>query len=157
FSAPWLQLKDMLPEDGIAQRFNKSGQALDISHVQMARYMETADQALRLVLAASKEPEKKNRYYARDQKRFIGRMGYSPFNRHPERATIPILGFEAQPDVFAEKAPISVGAADPKTHELEGFATPASTYVGNEYHFDEFTAPVGGRYQLTFNAFSIWI
>ena len=156
-SAPWLQLKDSLPEDGIAQRFNKLGQALDISHVQMARYMETADQALRLVLAASNEREKKNRYYARDQKRFIGRMRYSPLNRHPERATIPILGFEAQPDVLAEKVPISVGAADPKTRELEGFATPASTFVGNELHFDQFTAPAGGRYHLTFNAFSIWI
>jgi hypothetical protein len=157
FSAPWLQLKDMLPEDGIAQRFNKAGQALDISHVQMARYMETADQALRLVLAASKEPEKKSRYYARDQKRFIGRMRYGPFNRHSERATIPILGFEAQPDVLADKVPISVGAGDPKTRELEGFATPAGTYVGNDFHFDQFTAPVGGRYHLTFNAFSLWI
>ena len=157
FSAPWLQLKNMLPEDGIAQRFNKAGEALDISHVQMARYMETADHALRLVLAASKEPEKKTRYYAREQKRFIGRMRYSPFNHHPERATIPILGFEVQPDVLAEKVPITVGAGDPKTRELEGFATPAGTYVGNEFHFDEFTAPAGGRYHLTFNAFSIWI
>jgi uncharacterized protein DUF1592/uncharacterized protein DUF1588/uncharacterized protein DUF1585/uncharacterized protein DUF1587/uncharacterized protein DUF1595/cytochrome c len=156
-AAPWLQLKDMLPEDGMSQGFNKSGQALDISHVQMARYMETAEQALRLALAAAEEPEKKNRYYARDQKRFIGRMRYTSFNRHPERATIPILGFEAQPDVLAEKVPISAGANDPKTRQLEGFATPASTYVGNELHFDEFTAPAGGRYHLTFNAFSIWI
>src|SRR5262249_50700857 len=123
FSAPWLQLRDMLPEDGIAQRFNKAGQALDISHVQMARYMESAEQAIRLVLAASKEPEKKARYYARDQRRFVNRMRYSSFNRHPERATIPILGFEAQPEVLAEKVPISVGESDPKTRELEGFAT----------------------------------
>jgi hypothetical protein len=30
--APWLQIKDWLPEDGEAHRFNKSGDALDISH-----------------------------------------------------------------------------------------------------------------------------
>ncbi|MDX1981246.1 MAG: DUF1592 domain-containing protein [Bryobacteraceae bacterium] len=156
-SAPWLQLRDSLPEDGVLHRFNKSGQALDVSHVQMARYMETADQAIRQVLAASRQPEARKRYYARDQRRMLNRMRYSSFNRHPERATIPILGFEAQPDVLAEKAPLTVGDSDPNTRELEGFATPASTYIGNEYHFDQFAAPAGGSYRLRFNAFSLWI
>ena len=156
-SAPWLQLKDSLPEDGILQRFNKSGQSLDVSHVQMMRYMEAAEQAIRLALASASQAETEHRYYAREQKRFLGRMRYSAFNRHPERATIPLLGFDAQPDVLAEKVPITVGAADPKTRELEAFGTPASTYTGNEYHFDQFSAPTGGRYRLRFNAYSIWI
>jgi len=156
-SAPWLQLRDSLPEDGIVSRFNKAGQALDVSHVQMSRYMETADQALRLVLNASAQKEEMRRYYARDQKRLQGRMKYTPFNRHPERASIPILGFEAQPDVLNEKAPMTVGDANPAVRELEGFATPASTYVGNEYHFDQFAAKTGGYYKLRLNAFSLWI
>src|SRR5215831_7680659 len=126
-SAPWLQLRDSLPEDGLYQRFNKSGQALDVSHVQVARYMEAAEQAIRQVLAASRQPEMHRRYYARDQKRFLGRMRYSSFNTHPERAMIPVLGFDAQPDVLAEKVPITVGVSDPKTREQEAFATPAST------------------------------
>jgi hypothetical protein len=155
--APWLQLRDSLPEDGIVQRFNKSGQALDVSHVQMARYMETADQALRLVLDAALQRETMGRQYAREQKRFLNRMRYSSFNRHPERATIPILGFEAQPDALAEKVPITVGESDPVTRELEGYATPASNYIGNEHHFDGFTAPSGGRYRLRFHAYSLWI
>lgn len=154
---PWLEVRDSLPEDGIVQRFNKSGQALDVSHVQMARYIETAEQALRQVLKAGDLPKEGRRYYAREQKRMLGRMRYSSFNRHPERATIPILGFEAQPDVLAEKVPITVGASDPKTRELEAFATPASTYVGNEYHFDQFVTPAGGRYRLRLNAYSLWI
>ena len=29
--APWLQVKEMLPEDGLAHRLNKSGEALDVS------------------------------------------------------------------------------------------------------------------------------
>lgn len=156
-SAPWLQLRDALPEDGLVHRLNKSGQALDVSHVQMSRYMEAAEQAIRLVVSAANQPEVQKRYYARDQKRFIGRMRYGPFNHHPERAMIPILGFDAQPDVLAEKVPISVGQADPKTRDLEAFATPASTFNGNEYSFDEFNAPVGGRYHLRLNAYSIWI
>jgi Protein of unknown function (DUF1592)/Protein of unknown function (DUF1588)/Protein of unknown function (DUF1587)/Protein of unknown function (DUF1585)/Protein of unknown function (DUF1595)/Planctomycete cytochrome C len=155
--APWLQLKDWLPEDGTVDRFNKVGQALDVSHVQMARYMETAEQALRLVLAAADATPTTKRYYARDQKRLLNRMRYSPFNRHPERASIPILGFEAEPDVLAEKVPITVGDSDPARRELEGFATPAGTYIGNEYHFDQFAAPVGGKYRVRFNAFSLWI
>src|SRR5438132_8377295 len=153
----FLQLRDTLPEDGFVNRFNKAGQALDVSHVQMARYMEAAEQAIRLVVAASNQPEIHKRFYAREQKRFIGRMRYSSFNRHPERATIPILGFDAQPDVLAEKGPISVGEKDPKIRELEAFATPASTYTGNEYHFDQFAAPAGGVYHLRFSAYSIWI
>lgn len=155
--APWLQLRDSLPEDGLVARFNKVGQALDISHVQMARYIETAEQALRAVLHASRQQSSTKRYYARDQKRLLGRMRYTSFNRHPERATIPILGFEAQPDVLEEKVPITVGDSNPKIRELEGFATPAGTYVGNEYHFDGFSAPSGGRYKIRFNAFSLWI
>ena len=49
--APWLQVKDSLPEDGEAFRFNKIGEALDISHVQMARYLGAAEYALRQVAA----------------------------------------------------------------------------------------------------------
>src|SRR5262249_37558995 len=53
--APWLQLKDALPEDGEAFRFNKVGDALDVSHVQMARYLGAADYALRQVMATQVE------------------------------------------------------------------------------------------------------
>lgn len=151
--APWLRMRDSLPEDGLVQRLNKSGSALDVSHVQMARYMETADSAMRQVLASSAQPMTKKRYYARDQKRLQGRMRYTSFNRHPERASIPVIGYTAQPDVLAEKAPFS----DPKTRDVEAFVTPASTYTGNEYHFDEFSAKVGGRYRIRFSAYSIWI
>lgn len=151
--SPWLRLRDSLPEDGLVQRLNKSGSALDVSHVQMARYMETADSALRQVIASSAQPMGKQRYYARDQKRLQSRMRYTSFNRHPERASIPVIGYTAQPDVLAEKAPFS----DPKTRELEAFVTPASTYTGNEYHFDQFSAAVGGRYRIRFSAYSIWI
>lgn len=156
-SAPWLQLKDSLPEDGVVHRFNKSGEGLDVSHVQMARYLEAAEQALRDALAAAKVPSHSERQYAREQKPLIRRMSFGPFNNHPERATIPILGFDAQPEVMALKAPMTVGSADPATREREGFATPASTYIGNEMHFDGFTAPVGGAYRVRFNAFSLWV
>ena len=46
-SAPWLQIQELLPEDGIVAKFNKSGEALDVSHVHMNQYLTAADYALR--------------------------------------------------------------------------------------------------------------
>ena len=127
--APWLQVKEWLPEDGEAFRFNKVGEALDISHVQMARYLGAADYALRQVSARTAErPETKVvRYYAREQRSFTGPMKFTVMNTAPERATFPVLDRSAQPEVRAGKAPVTVGAADPATRELEGVGLVAST------------------------------
>ena len=43
---PWVQIKSKLPQDGEAWRYNKIGAALDVSHVQLARYMSSADYAV---------------------------------------------------------------------------------------------------------------
>src|SRR4051794_25999454 len=51
---PWAQIKSKLPQDGEAWRYNKIGAALDVSHVQMARYMSSADYALREAMAAKR-------------------------------------------------------------------------------------------------------
>ncbi|HYR57010.1 MAG TPA: DUF1587 domain-containing protein, partial [Chthoniobacteraceae bacterium] len=74
--APWLQIKETLPEDGEAFRFNKVGDALDVSHVQMARYLGAADDALRQVMAHGiARPETKVvRYYAREQRAFAAKV-----------------------------------------------------------------------------------
>jgi Protein of unknown function (DUF1587)/Planctomycete cytochrome C len=104
-SAPWLEVKEMLPEDGVAHRFNKVGDALDVSHVQMARYLLAADYALRQAMATQVDrlPTKTVRYYTRDQPSFTGKFKYSVFNTSPERATFPTLGSTAQPDVRSGK------------------------------------------------------
>jgi hypothetical protein len=157
-SAPWLQIRDKLPEDGEAHRFNKSGEALTVSHVQMARHLSAAEYALREVVAKSAQrPEGKTvRYYAREQPYLVRRMKFSVFNRSPERATFPLLGTQAQGDVLDEKAPVSVGAADPKTREIEAFGVVAGSYEPIEPKFDAFKAPAAGRYKLRFSAYSFW-
>lgn len=156
--APWLQLRDSLPEDGEASRFNKIGDALDVSHVQMARYMSVADAALRQVAAADTEnmPATTVRYYARDQRSFTGKMKFSVFNTRPERATFAVLGTKGQPDVRTGKAPITVGEADPKTREEEAVGVVASTYEPIEVSFNRFRAPVSGRYKLRFKTYTVW-
>ncbi|MBA3937836.1 MAG: DUF1592 domain-containing protein [Planctomycetes bacterium] len=157
--APWLQVKTILPEDGEAHRFNKSGEALDVSHVQMAQYLAAADYALHQVLAgqAGKPDATTKRYYAREQGSFTGHMKFSEFNRSPERATFPVLGTAAQPDVRAAKAPITVGAANPTVREQEAMGVVASSYEPIELHFDRFQAPVAGHYKLRFSAYAVWV
>ena len=79
--APSLQIKTILPEDAVAHGYNRIGDALDVSHVQMARYLEAADVALNEVIVDSLEkPQPKiERYYARDQRSFTGPMKFSVF------------------------------------------------------------------------------
>lgn len=119
--APWLQIKDKLPEDGEANRFNKVGDALDVSHVQMARYLTAADYALREVMAdqQSRPSSKPVRYYARSEPSMVKKMFFSEFNRNPVRATFPVLGYAPQPDVRAGKAPATAGEKDAAIRDQE--------------------------------------
>lgn len=158
-SAPWLQIKDKLPEDGEASRFNKIGDALDVSHVQMARYLGAADYALREVMASqlSRPESKTKRYYTRSDSSLVRRMKFSEFNRSPERATFPVLGTQAQPDVRAGTAPPTVGAKDPKVREQEAIGTVASSYEPIELKFTVFKAPMSGHYKLRFSGYSVWV
>lgn len=157
--APWLPLKDILPEDSVAHGYNRVGDALDVSHVQVARYLQAAETALEAVVARQVErPEAKvTRYYARDQKTFIHRMKFSPFNTAPERATFPVLGDKGQPDVRSGQSPITVGPDDPKVRELEGMGLVHGAYEPVEPKFDRFKAPMAGRYKLRFHAYSVWV
>lgn len=156
---PWLPLRDSLPEDGEAFRFNKVGDVLDISHVQMARYLGTADLALRQAMASSPErpPTLVRRYYTRDQRSWTGPMKFSVFNTAPERATFPALGYEGQPAVRRGEAPITVGTNDPVQRELEGVGVVASAYEPIEPKWNEFRAPVAGRYRLRFCGHTVWV
>ncbi|HSJ04824.1 MAG TPA: DUF1587 domain-containing protein, partial [Verrucomicrobium sp.] len=157
--APWLQIKDKLPEDGEANRFNKVGDALDVSHVQMARYLGAADYALREVMAnqQSRPSGKTERYYARSEPSMVKKMFFSEFNRSPVRATFPILGYTAQPEVRAGKAPATVGEKEAAVRDQEAMGVVASSYEPIELRFNTFKAPRSGRYKLRFNAYSVWV
>ena len=157
--APWLQLKTVLPEDGELQRFNKIGEALDTSHVNLARYMQAADYALREVTAKTPtSPEKMNRrFYAREQRSFSGKVRYTEFNRSPERATFPLVDYDADMEVLNNKdKPFTVGESDPEKREREAFGVVASSYEPIEPRFSNFKAPESGRYRLRFKGYTFW-
>ena len=157
---PWLQLKDRLPEDGVANGFNKIGDALDVSHVHMAGYMTVADYALREVVKARLlQPETKTvRYYGRDENSLTQfTVGFRVGSGTPDRAWFPLLGASAQPEVRAGRAPITVGDSDPKAREMEAVGWVSSNYViGYLTHWRNFTAPVTGRYRMRFSGYTVW-
>jgi len=153
--APWLQIKEMLPEDGQAFRFNKVGDALDVSHVQMGRYLAAADYALREAMAqqATRPEAKVMRYYARDQRDFAK---YAAQTDGAERSTFLITGGAADLPALQKKAPITVGDKDPARRELESVGVVASSYEPLNPRFNSWKAPMSGRYKIRLSAHTFW-
>ncbi len=154
-SLPYLEVKSFLPEDSEAYGFNKVGEALDVSHVQMARYLSAAEFALREAMAprVTQPPAATNRFYTWDQGAFFGAIKLEgPLNRR----TFPLVGYELQTNLMAMSSP-ERGSPDPARREQEALAVVVSTYEPTEIRFNRFRAPVSGRYRLRFCAYSIWM
>jgi hypothetical protein len=156
-SAPWLQVKGQFPDDGEAFRFNRIGDALDVSHIHIARYMSAADYAMRQVMSVQLEqpPTTTKRYYARDQRTLTSKFTGNIFNTSPDRMTYPVVGLNTpQPDVRWLRAPLT----DPDTRDEEAVAWVSSNYVtGFTYRWDQFLAPVAGRYRIRFSGYTLWV
>jgi len=154
--APWLQVKELLPEDGEAYHFNKSGEALDVSHVQMSQYLMAAEYALRQALPHYTERPQvtTKRYYARDQRSMYSKVS---FPASPERDMFPVVGDSADLAMLQKNGKRTVGPGNPEVREQEGLGVVASTYEPLEMRFQQFTAPVSGRYKLRLKAHTMWV
>jgi uncharacterized protein DUF1592/uncharacterized protein DUF1588/uncharacterized protein DUF1585/uncharacterized protein DUF1587/uncharacterized protein DUF1595/cytochrome c len=152
-NVPWAQVKDKLPYDGEAYRFNKSGEALDVSFVQMERYLAAADYAMRQAMSAAFErPEESvRRIYARDA---IGQR-YRPSENGTlsDRLLFPVLDSHAQPDVRAGRAPNS----SPETREREAVGKVSSIFSDAGGYGWGFNAPAAGRYRIRLKGYSVWV
>ena len=152
---PYLEVKSFLPEDSESHGFNKVGDSLDVSHVQMARYLAAAEFALHEAMAPqAKLPETTtNRYYTWDQGSFFGAIKLEgPLNHR----TFPLVGYELQRELMQAEHP-ERGNPSPERKEQEALAVVVSTYEPTEIRFDKFRAPVSGKYRLRFNAYSVWL
>jgi hypothetical protein len=56
FDMPGILLRNDLPADGSAHGFDKNSDALDISHVNLAKYIEAADRVLTMAIATQPNP-----------------------------------------------------------------------------------------------------
>ncbi len=153
---PYLEVKDYLPEDTTAHGFNKVGDALDVSHVQMARYLGAADFALRQAMAPQvRRPETKTeRFYAWDQGEFFGAIKLAG---PKERRTWPLVALELQRDLTEAEKPKRPENRSEERLRQEAMGVVVSTYEPTEIRFGKFRAPVSGRYRLKFSGFSFWI
>lgn len=153
---PWIQIKDQLPEDGEKHRYNKIGEALDVSHVQLARYMSVADHALRQAMSAELERAESTtqRYYARDEFSLTASFRPRENSTLPDRHSFPVLDSQAQPEVRAGRAPLT----GPETREREAVGKVSSIFSdAGGYRWSQFRAPVAGQYRLRFKGYSIWV
>lgn len=150
--APWLQVREMLPEDGEAFRFNKVGDALDVSHVQMSQYLAASDYALREVLPKSMQrpASTTRRFYTRQQSSFVSKIQFPGGN---ERNAFPVLDDVADLGALKKTAKMT----NPETREQEGIGLVCSAYEPVEPRFNQFTAPISGRYKLRMKAHTMWV
>ena len=153
---PWIPIRDMLPEDGELYRFNKAGSALDVSHVQLSRYMSAADYALKQALLVKFERPKRNqkRVYARGEFSLSGNYLPRENGTLPDRFSFPVLDSKAQPDVRHGHSPNS----SPETLEREAVGRVSSIFSdAGGYSWGQFRVPASGQYKLRFKGYSIWV
>jgi hypothetical protein len=152
---PWASIASRLPEDGEAYRFNKSGAALDVSYLQIARFMDSANYVLRLALATRLErPEKMTRkLYARDEPSL---RNWRPRENTtlPDRLSFPVLDSHAQPDVRAGRVPATSAAM--KEREAVGRVSSIFSDAGG-YGWNGWRAPIAARYKLRIAGYTIWV
>jgi len=146
--APWLMVAEELPSDGTAHHFSKSSVCLDVSHVQMEKYLDVGREALRKAVDAAAYPSEVNKYYARREK------GMSYIKAGIRRNTL-LLGWEADVDAIAGKAPKTAwGKKDIQEKEAVGvFYGPHPAFT--RYDFLAMNPPVDGRYKLRMKSYSI--
>jgi hypothetical protein len=158
---PFIDIKDTLPEDPLAHGYNKVGEALDVSHVQMARYLKTAETALREAIAPQVEMPKAtmHRYYTWQERGF--RKGAGP----NLRKTYPVIGYELRNDLLTRRdaetrewiRPDIGEASEYENREQEAMIMLMSTYEPAEIRFNSFRAPVSGYYHLKFSGYTVWM
>ena len=132
FDMPGLAMQANLPADGSAHGFDKNTDALDISHVNLAKYLEAADHALDLAIATRPEAPK-------SQKTRLTLGSSGGFVAHVVLNGDGVLLKDKKPDPDFPPAGLQ-GHLDEGAHErMKSFNTKSS--VGLFRHEDESLSP----------------
>ncbi len=132
FDMPGIALQGSLPSDGSAHGFDKNSDALDISHVNLAKYVEAAEHTLELAVATHPEAPTV-------QKRRISLMNRGGFVAHIVMNGDGVLLKDKQPDPDFPPAG-EQGHNDQGAHERIGSFESGSS-VGLFRHEDESVSP----------------
>jgi cytochrome c553 len=156
FSLPSLRVKDLLPEDGRRENFDKVAGGLDISYVQISKYLEAAGTALdEAVVKLQKAPAKT---VWREKAVQQGTM-QGAINIH---CAVPLVGHELAPGLTTGIAgnPVNDIGNSYRWGRFQGDADSAAVLTGvigahqpQGLQIDRFKPPVPGLYTVRF---SLW-
>jgi len=154
--APWLLVADMLPEDGTAHLFNKVGERLDVSHVQITKFYEVAEYALRAVLDTVAHKSNTQKFYAREEGHMKSALRWKPnIQTAATRASIPLLGITPQPEIIRGTQQMTVGPSNPEVREQEAVGFVSGTYTATtKYDFTRVRVPIDGRYKIRMKTYT---
>jgi mono/diheme cytochrome c family protein len=155
FDLPMLNVRELLPDDGRVDGYDKVGEGLDLSSVQMAKYMEAADVALDMAIALS--PERPEYYIGRHYPASQGAINTVLFNgdaiflkdKKYDDYFVPIVREQPQREVVAKirggkELRAYTGGVGIFRHEDDAFLPKFTTFAP---HFP-------GRYRLRISLWS---
>lgn len=141
---PHLGVRSRLPEDRTVHGFNKSGDALDMSHVQLSAYLDATKSALLQAAAPAAAPLASTRYFALATQMFETAQTYGG----------PEAMFYARDSVMLPITPDELEAirradSHDESVELALFRSAGWPYYG---YPDGFLAELPGEYRVRFEA-----
>ncbi len=98
-------LAELLPEDGKAHGFDNIGEALDLSAVQLQRYMEAADKAITDAVRKSPQPVNETKSFTLDQGKGADNVGKQWLKRADGAVVVFNNGGFPSPQFDAFRAP----------------------------------------------------
>lgn len=161
FSLPSLRVKDLLPADARRENFDKVAGGLDISYVQMAKYLEAATEALDQAIAKAPAPPKRSvwREPAMEQWSVRGAVN--------QKCLVPINGRELAPGYVTGIAgdPVNDFGNSYRWAKFDGQAESAAVLTGvigahqpEGVQIDRFNPPVPGLYTVRFSVWGLrWV
>jgi mono/diheme cytochrome c family protein len=150
---PGLPIREELPPDGSLSGFNKVSEALDISHVQMAKYMEVAEKTLNLAVATRPDQPGtiKHRFYPAGQSGFS--MGLLSGNAVmlKDKTRDPVFPLiEERPDK-GDNRQYRRDVFDPSKSAVGTFRP---SEAGSNLGFKKLDLPASGHYKIRLSVWS---
>lgn len=141
---PDLDIRDILPEDREGHRFNKTGDMLDMSRVQLAAYLDAAEAALRAAMVTEREPPPVTKRRVVGTDLFPGTSTFGNREAMFFARDNKAIDFDRKKDKEVIK-----DAATDESIELALFRSASWPYLGTPKGI---VAKHGGRYRVRFSA-----
>jgi len=155
---PALQVKDELPEDGRRNGFDKVAGALDLSHIQISKYLSIADRALRQAVATQSEAPERKLWHEAATRQDSARLAIRTINAVPLKGHDLAAGYATKVEGDPVKDPgnsYRVGTFEGDADSLAIFSGPLGAHQPMGIQPDRFRPSVRGWYRVRFSAWGL--